>query len=36
MDNKLLINTGNINQKILITDSKVKQIKKTEQLQRNE
>ena len=29
MDNKLLINTGNINSKILITDNKVKQIKKT-------
>ena len=28
MDNKLLINTGNINSKILIIDNKVKQIKK--------
>ena len=36
MNNKVLINTGNINSKVLITDKKIKQIKEPDQLQRNE
>ena len=33
MNNKVLINTGNINSKVLITDNKMKYIEETEQLQ---
>ena len=35
MNNMVLINTGNINSKELITDNKIKSIKETEQLQSN-
>ena len=35
MKNKKLINTGNINSKVLITDNKIKYIEEPEQLQRN-
>ena len=35
MKNKKLINTDNINSKILITDNKIKYIEEPEQLQRN-
>ena len=35
MNNKVLINTGNINTKVLKTDNK-KKIKKKKELQRNE
>ena len=34
--NKVLINSGNINSKVLITDKKVKYIDEPEQLQGNE
>ena len=33
---KVLIHSGNINSKVLITDKKVKYIEKPEQLQQNE
>ena len=33
MDNKVLINSGNINSKVLIADKKVKYIKEPKQLQ---
>ena len=36
MDNKVLINSGNINSKLVITDKKVKYIEKPEQPQWNE
>ena len=36
MDYKVLIHSGNINSKVLITDKKVKYIEKPEQLQQNE
>ena len=36
MNNKVLINSGNINNKVLITDKKVKYIDEPEQLQWNE
>ena len=36
MNNKVLINTGNINRKVLITNNKMKYIKELEQLQQNE
>ena len=36
MDNKVLTNSGNTNSKTLITDKKVKDIEKAEQLQWNE
>ena len=35
MNNKVLINSGNINSKVLITDKKVKYIEEPEQLQWN-
>ena len=36
MNNKVLINSGNINSKVLITGKKVKYIEEPEQLQWNE
>ena len=36
MNNKVLINSGNINSKVLITDKKVKYIDEPEQLQWSE
>ena len=36
MNNMVLINTGNINSKVLITNNKMKYIKEPEQLQQNE
>ena len=36
MNNKVLINSGNINNKVLITDKKVKYIEEPEQLQSTE
>ena len=36
MDYKVLINSGNTNSKVLITDKNVKYIEKPEQLQQNE
>ena len=33
MNNKVLINSGNINSKVLITDNKIKYIEETEQIQ---
>ena len=33
MNNKVLINSGNINSKVLITDNKIKYIEDPEQLQ---
>ena len=36
MNNKVLRNTDNINNKVLITSNKIKQMKDPEQLQRNE
>ena len=36
MNNNVLINTGNISNKILITNSKIKYIKGPEQIQQNE
>ena len=36
MNNKVLINTSNINSKVRITDNKIKQIEESGQLQRNE
>ena len=36
MDDMVLIDSGNINSKVLITDKKVKYIEKAEQLQWNE
>ena len=36
MNNKVLINTGNINSQVLITNNKMKYIKEPEQLKQNE
>ena len=36
MNNNVLINSGNINGKVLITDKKIKNIEEPEQLQWNE
>ena len=35
MKNKALIDNGNLNRKILITDNKIKEIEESELLQRN-
>ena len=35
MNNMVLINTGNINSKVMITDNKIKSIEEPEQLQPN-
>ena len=36
MNNKVLMNTGNINNKVLISDNKIESIEEPEQLQRAE